>query len=100
MCAHFSLSLSLSLFVTQQENPVAAATSSPGLKLLIPNSQVGSIIGKAGSIIKELQEQSGGTRFHLYRCHTLPSSPSVSGPPHRWVYGLLSDDALIAHTDD
>jgi hypothetical protein len=70
MCAHFSLSLSLSLFVTQQENPVAAATSSPGLKLLIPNSQVGSIIGKAGSIIKELQEQSGGTRFHPYRCHT------------------------------
>lgn len=39
--------------------PSASVAAGNMVRLLVPNSQVGSIIGKSGNKIKELQEQSG-----------------------------------------
>ena len=58
----------------QQEGVTPGATAATGVRLLIPNSQVGSIIGKGGAVIKELQEQSGGMGAEG-RCQPVGSRP-------------------------
>ena len=50
----------------------------PGIRLLIPNSQVGSIIGKGGAVIKDLQEQSGGTPPNPISIPPTPTLPHAS----------------------
>ena len=56
----FPFPCSLTVLLVEQENPAPPGEGRFMLKILVPNSQAGSIIGKAGSKIKETQETTGG----------------------------------------
>jgi predicted RNA-binding protein YlqC (UPF0109 family) len=62
------ISLFLIIFIwVIQENPPQPGEGRFMLKVLVPNSQAGSIIGKGGAKIKETQEATGGSFLLCYR---------------------------------
>eukprot|EP00959_Pyramimonas_sp_CCMP1952_P002320 48210-Pyramimonas_sp.AAC.1 len=57
----FSLRLTQLIAATTEGDGEAAAAATVTTKLLMPNGQTGTLIGKGGSTIKSIQEQSGAT---------------------------------------
>lgn len=82
--------------------PGTATTSKPVLRILVPHSQVGSIIGKSGSNIKYIQETSGARitvseevlMNSTERCVTISGLPEQVTPAIAYVFQKISEAPL------